>query len=206
MRQLVSDFVIFGEMSAVERSSKVSREAYLAYLDAADRKAEYLDGMIYDMAGRSLAHGQLAINFAASIHGASRGQGCRVFSSDVKVEIAGDGSIVFPDLSVVCGPVQTPSDRKDILLNPILIVEVLSPDRAAYDRGGKFMKYATIPSLREYVLVEQTHPSVDIFYRTESWLWDIRSHPSMDGVVTLRSISVEFPLRDLYRDVELGLG
>jgi Uma2 family endonuclease len=159
-------------MRSVEKSQRVSLEAYLAYDDSLDGKSEYFDGEIFDMAGVSYAHAVICSNLSAVFYNALKGTGCRASSSDIKVQIEAADSMTYPDLSIVCGTPELAWPRKDILRNPTVIVEVLSPGTDGYDRGGKFRKYKRLRSLREYVLVEQDSVNIDVFFLNEDGVWN----------------------------------
>jgi Uma2 family endonuclease len=194
-------FLIFEIMTPVLKHRRVSREAFLDYLASIEGKAEWLDGEIFDMAGGTYVHSLISTNACGEIRAALKGRDCRTFSSDLLLEIASDQSLVFPDGMVICGPPEFVLNRNDIVKNPTLILEVLSKDRADYDRGGKFTKYRSIPTLTEYVLVDQYAPKVDVFFRTGSGLWDIRSYEDISEQVQFQSISIQVPMTEIYRDV-----
>lgn len=180
---------------------KVSRAAFLSYLDSIEGKAEFLDGWIYDMAGGTPAHSLIANNVGAELRSNLKDSGCRAYNSDLTIEIDADGSIVFPDVSVVCGALETTDDRADIATNPVLIVEVLSSSSWRYDRGGKLRKYMTIPSLREYVIIEQTIPQVDVMTRADDGSWKFATYQEFTDLVVLESLGIQISVADIYRDV-----
>ncbi|MEY3441729.1 MAG: hypothetical protein RLZZ519_10 [Bacteroidota bacterium] len=191
-------------MSSVERPNKVSLEVYLEVEDANEEKSEFYNGEIFSMAGGSYAHGVIGSNIHGALFSKLKGSGCRANTSDVKVQIEAANAIVYPDVTVVCGLPEYAWPRKDIIRNPTLIVEVLSPDNAAYDRGGKFRKYKTLKSLREYVLVEQDSANVDVFYLDDVGQWVNESYSGLEAEVILRSLGVRIEMEDIYRDVEFA--
>jgi Uma2 family endonuclease len=191
-------------MSAAVRNRKASLEEFIAYLDASDHKAEWLNGEIWDMAGGTPAHTLIAGNIAGEMRQSLKGSGCKVYPSDLIVQLSPDGDIVFPDVSVICGELLTSLKRKDFVRNPTLVVEVLSKDRADYDRGEKFAKYRSVPSIMEYVLVDQYAPQVDVFFRTTSGFWDIHTYTGIEETVVLQSIGASVAMAEIYRDVTFG--
>lgn len=178
-----------------------SRLEFLAYLDAIEGKAEFLDGEICDVAGGSPAHSLIATNVTGELRNLLKGSGCRAYNSDLIVGIEADGAIVFPDASVVCGELKSSEDRADIITNPTLIVEVLSSSNWRYDRGGKLRKYMTVPSLKEYVIIAQVIPQVDVMSLSEDGGWRFTTYQDMADVVVLHSLGVKMPLTEIYRDV-----
>lgn len=174
---------------------------FLQYLDSIEGKAEYLNGEIYDMAGGSPNHSLIEANTQRELGNALENSTCNVFSNSLTIQIESDGSIVFPDASIVCGEVETTTDRKDIATNPTLIVEVLSPSNMKWDRGGKLLKYWTIPSLMEYVLIEQTHPQVDVYTKSPNGEWVFSSYQDLEDIVLLHSVGIQVPMKGIYRRV-----
>jgi len=146
---------------------------YLAAEATSDVRHEYLNGEVWAMAGGTPEHGALALAIGGELRGALRGKPCRVYSSDVRVRVSDTGLSTYPDVSVVCGQLETAPDDKDAITNPVVLVEVLSDTTEAYDRGAKAAHYRRTPSLREYVLVSQAEPLVEVFRRAESGRWEL---------------------------------
>ena len=184
----------------------ISPAEYLREERLSATKHEYVDGEIFAMAGASAAH--KAITFAASglLYAALRGSKCRGFGSDLRVATgtARDDIYTYPDLSIVCGEPQFLDANRDTLLNPVVLVEVLSPSTAAYDRGKKFERYRRIPSLQEYVLLEQDRVHAEIFTRQDDNSWVLRELSDGSAVLPLRAVSVEIPFGALYEGVDFG--
>lgn len=184
--------------------STYSYAAYLAMEAEAEQKHEYHGGEITAMAGGTLAHGQIAMNFGRAIgNGLEKaGKACSTFSSDVRVHIQEAKRGFYPDLSVVCGAPETSDQDPQALANPLLVVEVLSPTTAAFDRGTKFAHYRQLKSLREYVLISQNEAMVDVFYRREDDAWEIETYFGLEAKVALLSLGIEVLSADIYRLVE----
>jgi Uma2 family endonuclease len=173
---------------------------YVAEEQVSGSKHEHLDGQIHAMAGGSPEHGLIAINVGAELRNKLLGRPCRVFSSDVRIRVRATGLATYPDISVVCGRVERDPEDQNTIVNPIVLVEVLSPSTEAYDRGEKFAHYRRIPSLREYVLVSQAKRRVEVFRRNEdpSWtLYEVQGSSSVE----LASVGCELALDELYRGV-----
>jgi Uma2 family endonuclease len=182
--------------------SNLTEEQYLAIERAAEFKSEFLDGVMYAMSGGSPQHSSLAVSIVAELYGMLRGSECHVFNSDLRVR-ASSRMYTYPDVSVVCGKPLLADDQKDVLLNPIVIFEILSPSTELYDRGMKFQLYRTIPSLREYILVDQNKVQIEQYIHQDASTWILRDHQGLDAELKLDSIGASLPLRLIYDRVDL---
>lgn len=178
-------------------------EEYLAFERASAEKHEYRDGEIVAMAGASYAHNLLVMNTGASLHTQLRGRPCRVLPSDLRVYIPASHLFTYPDLTVVCGQPHFSDDRQDTLLNPQVIIEVLSPSTEGYDRGAKFRHYRTIESLREYVLIEQDSYRVEHFARQANDLWLLSDAIGTEATLRLSTLDCTIPLAEVYEEVPI---
>ncbi len=185
-----------------EPKPHLSPVEYLALDREAEERSEYLDGEMFSMAGGSREHALIAANLVGELRGQVRHRPCEVYGSDMRVLVEASGLYTYPDLSVVCGePIFGPDGRRDILRNPTLLIEVLSPSSEAYDRGKKFEHYRAIPSFREYLLVSQERPLVDRFLRQESGIWLFSTAGGLDAKVELSSIGARLALSEVYAKV-----
>jgi Uma2 family endonuclease len=181
---------------------------YLTFERAAADRHEYLDGLIYAMAGESENHGRICVNLTASLVPQLRGSRCEVFSKDTKV-LCGpyrahtrEGLYAYPDLVVVCGAGQYHDQARDVLLNPTVLFEVLSPSTEAFDRGEKFDRYRRwLPSLQDYVLVVQERPTLDHYHRTAPDQWTLTTRRGLDASLVLDAIGARLHLREVYERV-----
>jgi Uma2 family endonuclease len=176
-------------------------EEYLAIDRAADLKSEYYDGRMYAMAGGSVRHGVIIPNLYGELGQALKGKSRTLLSNDVRLRVAPKGLYTYPDAMVVCGTIQATDDHHDTVLNPALIVEVLSPSTEAYDRGFKFEQYRSLESLREYALVSQRRPCVEIYRRREQSEWVLHSFIGLDARCQFESIACAIDLSEIYRNV-----
>jgi Uma2 family endonuclease len=175
---------------------------YLARERAAEAKSEYLDGAIVAMAGASRAHSLINTNLAGLLNAALRDQPCEVHASDMRVRAATGRLYTYPDIAVVCGPAQYEDAHGDTLLNPTVIIEVLSPTTEAYDRGAKFGYYRQLPSLREYVLIAQDQMLVEHYaWRPDGWLL---TEARGAGALAFPALGCALPLTEIYRRVGLA--
>lgn len=187
---------------AINPQPKMTPAEYLAFERAqTDARHEYLNGEITAMSGASLVHNLMVTNLVISMGTQMRGRPCNVFSSDMRVKIPATGLYTYPDIAALCGPPQLEDDAVDTLLNPSVIIEVLSPSTEAYDRGAKFAHYQSIESLQEYILVAQDKPRIEIFRRQENgnWLYSVAETP--EATVSLDVINCELALADVYNGV-----
>jgi Uma2 family endonuclease len=191
-------------------------EEYLAFERASEERHEYLDGVIYAMAGESPDHGRICMNLAATFVLQLRGSDCEAFSKDMKVccgpyrAHTREGLYAYPDLVVVCGAMQFHSQAEDVLVNPKVIVEVLSPSTEAFDRGEKFRRYrAWLPTLTDYVLVAQDQLVIDHYQCTstgspapqEQTRWELETLEGLDAHLHLPSIACTVPLSEVYERI-----
>ena len=185
--------------------TKVSEEEYLATDRAAEVRSEFLDGEMWAMAGGSMRHSQLQAILIAELVAALRGRNCQAFTSDLRVRVMPRRMYAYPDVTVVCGKPQLADDRQDILLNPAVIFEVLSPTTEQYDRGAKFRYYLTIDSLKDYILVDQLAMRVEQYTRGTEGTWTFRAYQKPEEESKIDSIAVALPLARIYDRVELPL-
>ncbi|MBK8046236.1 MAG: Uma2 family endonuclease [Anaerolineales bacterium] len=180
----------------------MSTAAYLAAERAAETKHEYWNGAIYAMTGASARHNIIVSNVIFSLKLQLRGRACTVYPSDLRVKVAATGLYTYPDVTVVCGKSVFDDRQQDTLLNPTLIVEVLSRTTAAYDRGAKFAHYRTLESLRDYVLISQDIPLVEHFARQPDDKWLLGVYDQLESVITLDGIPATLPLSELYDQLD----
>jgi Uma2 family endonuclease len=159
-------------MIAEPQSNRLSPQAYLAWEATQPKKYAYVDGQIFAMTGGTIPHNQLALNLASALKAYLRGKGCLVVMADVKVEVSVNGPYHYPDVMVSCDP--RDQDAMKLVRYPCLIVEVLSPSTADYDRGDKFTHYRQISTLPEYVLIDAEQISVDRYRRLSPRRWELQ--------------------------------
>ena len=183
----------------------ISPEQYLEIDRAAQFRSEYYNGRMYAMSGGSFPHAVLIPNLARRLGNALEGRPCVVATTELRVRISPGGLYTYPDLVVICGEPRfadgLENDAKDTLLNPTVIIEVLSPSTEAYDRGWKFLQYRKIDSLREYVLVSQTEARIEVFRRQNSGDWLLSETEGMGAVCKLESLDCAIALAEVYDKV-----
>lgn len=192
-------------MIAQVQPSSMTPEEYLAWEAEQPEKHEYLNGEVYSMAGGTLPHNDIAVNLTSALRGFLRGKGCKVRMSDAKVQVADQGPYFYPDLVVTCDD----RDRRaiDAIYYPKLIIEVLSPSTAGFDRGDKFKYYRRLSTLEEYVLIDAEKVGVDCYRKTSTGKWELTAYPedaanSENPILELISIDFQCPLELVYEEVE----
>lgn len=185
-------------MSSHPQTQQVSPEEYLAAERRAEYKSEYFAGEILAMTGASREHNLISLNIGSSLNIQLRGRPCEAYANDLRVKVSRRGAYVYPDVVVVCGEPEFEDKEVDTLLNPTLVVEVLSPSTERDDRGRKWEHYRRLPSLAEFLLVAQDQPRIEHYLRQESGLWLFHDATEEDAILELSSIGCTLALRDTY--------
>jgi Uma2 family endonuclease len=190
-------------MSSAALRTRVTPEQYLAAERKAAFKSEYFDGYITAMSGASREHNRIAGNFYYEIRNKLENRPCEAFIGDLRVRVNATGLYTYPDVIVVCGEPEFLDAELDTLLNPTVIVEVLSPTTESYDRGAKFAHYRRLPSLKEYVLIDQSQVLVERYLRQgDDWVFSALD--DLDATLKLVSINCSLPLREIYARVNFS--
>jgi Uma2 family endonuclease len=185
----------------VQDKSRLSFEDFLEQEAKAEFRSEYHDGESRPMAGGTFNHNQIAGNFYTFANLEFRDKSYRIFMNDVIVWLTLYHKSTYPDLMIVEGNIETLSERPNVMLNPIVIVEVLSTSTEGYDRGDKFKLYRSLPSFREYILISQSMIHVDQFVKTNDGHWLLTDYDGEDAVLKLKTVPFEIMLKDLYDKV-----
>ncbi|MBN1563081.1 MAG: Uma2 family endonuclease [Anaerolineae bacterium] len=154
---------------------------YLAFERTSTIKHEFIAGEVYAMSGASEAHNLITGSTYAALYNQLRGRSGKVYPSDMKVRTPATGSYTYPDITVLCGEARFADDERDVLLNPTVIIEVMSPATERYDRGRKFQHYREIRSLQEYILIAQDAPHIERFVRQEGGFWQFSEDAQGDN-------------------------
>ena len=188
-------------MSSAAVQTHLTPEEYLALERKADTKHEYLHGEIIAMSGASFAHNIITANITTALNNQLSESDCIVVASDMRVRTHPEASYFYPDVLVVCDQPRFEDSTFDILLNPSVLVEVLSPSTETYDRGEKFKHYQQLTSLREYLLVSQEEVCIELYRRQET-RWKLIESRSLEDVLSLASIDCTLTLSDIYNRIE----
>jgi Uma2 family endonuclease len=181
-------------------------EDYLIFERESDSRHEFLDGEIYQMAGESLPHSRICVNLSGEVRNQLKGKRCEALSPNMKVRTSTASLFSYPDLTIVCGEPQFHDLKKDVLTNPQVIFEVLSPSTAEYDRTTKFQRYRMgNETLTDYVLVSQDKPFVEHFFKQPDGKWLYQSYGAIEDNLRIETIESELSLREIYDRVEFDL-
>ncbi len=176
----------------------VTISEYLVRERQSEEKSEYHQGEIVAMGGASRRHNLIAGNIFATWHAQLKGRDCEIYKGDMRVRIASAESYTYPDVVVVCGEPEFEDQHFDTLVNPTLIVEVLSKSTEAFDRGANFARYRSIPSLNDYLLVSQESVRLEHFSRQKSGRWLLSESVDLEDTLEFDSIQCSLALRDVY--------
>ncbi|MCO6489576.1 MAG: Uma2 family endonuclease [Phaeodactylibacter sp.] len=179
-------------------------EEYLTLEDQSDVKNEYEHGAITAMSGGTLNHGIIGNNINTHLSNVvqKKGTDCVTINGDVRIFIEKANSFVYPDGMMICGGIQTAESDKNSVVNPVLIVEVLSKSTESYDRGDKFHKYCSLAAFKEYVLIDQYKPVIDILYKEDSSYWKMTTTIGMDKSIYLTTLDCYIKMSDIYRNAQ----
>jgi Uma2 family endonuclease len=178
---------------------------YLEFERSSELKHEFLNGDVFAMTGASEEHNLISVNVITALKTQLRGKPCKVYPSDMRVKITATDLYTYPDISVMCGEAQFTDDRLDTLVNPTLIVEILSPSTESYDRGKKFQHYRELPSLREYLLIAQDSPRIERYLRKDNGLWEFTDAKGLEATLPLPSIDCALMLADVYDQITFDI-
>jgi len=193
-------------MNALREIEYVTEEEYAELEALSQTRHEYADGQIYAMAGASGRHNDLAANVLASLHAQLRGKGCKTRMSDQRLKVESVRKHFYPDVLVACPPLRYEGSGDLVLLDAIVIVEVLSPSTAEYDRGAKYLDYQQLPSLRHYLLVSQDRITVEHRWRASDGDWKTEVFVSLEGIVRLSAIECTLELAGIYEGLGIDPG
>jgi Uma2 family endonuclease len=196
-------------MTAKLKQKKITPEEYLELEEKAEYKSEYWDGIMIplhgeppELVGANINHIQIVSNLTALLSPLLRKRDCRVFPSEMKIWIAKRGKFFYPDVAIVCGKPQFVKNRRDVVENPLLLIEVLSDSTEVKDRAEKFWSYQTLESFQEYVLVSQNRAVVEQFTRQTDGSWRYLAAIGLESVITSQTIEAVLQLQDIYDLVE----
>lgn len=188
-------------MSAVPKK-RLTAEEYLEFERSSEIKHEFYNGRIYAMAGAKRRHNLIALNIGSEIRGHLKGRNCEAYPSDMRVFVPRFGLYTYPDVSIVCGKPEFQDAVLDTLLNPVLLIEILSDSTESYDRGKKFQHYRSIESLQEYVLVSQNEARIEKYIRQGDGFWVLSEAVGVGSSITFESIDCPISLAEVYDKID----
>lgn len=176
---------------------------YLAFEKASLEKHEFFQGEVFAMAGASARHNVIFSNLFAALFSRLKGKPCQPYGSDLRIHIPQNGLFTYPDISVICGDIVPSREDADTATLPTVLIEILSESTKDYDRGGKFKLYRTIPTLREYVLVDSESVTIEVFRLNRGGHWELEEYRLPADVLALPSLELHIPLADIYERTKL---
>ncbi len=188
-------------MALAQNIARLSEVEYLQLERKAETRSEYFSGEVFAMAGGTRSHSLIATNLLRELSSRLKTTDCVAYNSDLRVKVEATGLLTYPDISVVCGDQRFLDEQEDTLLNPSVVIEVLSDSTEAYDRGKKFEHYRQIPSCCEYLLVSQKEPRIEQFIRQPKGEWTLKEAAGLSAEIKLRSLGMALPLREVFAKV-----
>jgi Uma2 family endonuclease len=177
------------------------------YLDAerlALEKHEYYKGEVFAMSGASIAHNRIFSNTFLEIGTQLKGKKCQPFGSDLRIHIPKNTLFTYPDISIVCEEIETTDDKFDTIINPSVIIEILSPSTRNYDKGEKFTLYREISSLQEYILIDSERIMVEKFIRNSDNSWQLTEYKTIEQSFDITTVAIEMRLLDIYEGLAIA--
>ena len=188
-------------MAVAEPIKLLSERDYLTLERSAELKSEYFEGEVFAMAGGTRWHSLIGGNLVAELRDRLKGRPCVTYNAELRIKIEATGLCTYPDLSVICGPLRLAAGTDDTVLNPTVLVEVLSDSTEGYDRGKKFEHYRQIPTLQEYLLVSQKEPRIEQFIRQADGRWLLNEAAGLDATLELPALRISLSLAEVFAKV-----
>jgi len=191
------------EPVAVYNKTKFTAEEYLQFEKTSSEKHEYFKGEIFAMAGAGPRHNLIFSNLFGDLAYKLKGKTCRPFGSDFRVHIPENTLFTYPDISIVCGDIISSNVDQDSVTNPTVIIEILSPSTKDYDRGGKFLLYRDIPTLKEYILIDTGAIFIEAHRINKSGHWELEDIKGSEATLNIEAVGLSFPLKEICEDTKL---
>src|SRR4051794_6944195 len=191
------------EPAVAYQKQYITEEEYLAMEEQSLKKHEYYKGEVIVRPASNVTHNIIALNLIGNIATHLRGKPCKPFNSDQRIFIEKNGLFTYPDISIVCGKTETRNNDNWNILNPIIIIEILSASTKNYDRGDKFKLYRDIPSLKEYILADSESISIEAFFINNNNHWELREYRDIADELWIDNIQLSIPLKDVYEGTDL---
>lgn len=182
---------------------KFSIEDYLEIENTSIEKHEYYKGEIFAMSGAKMPHNDISKNLSGNLYVKLKGKKCQPYGSDVRIHIESNTLFTYPDISIICGDVVTRNNDDYNVLNPTVIIEILSPSTKNYDRGEKFKLYRDIPTLKEYILVDSESIHIEVFRLNENNHWELEEYNSTENLLHIKAINENILISEIYEGVKL---
>src|SRR6185312_3184920 len=182
---------------------KISIKEYLEMENASMEKHEYYKGEIFAMSGAKIPHNTISSNLSGILYNKLKGKKCKPYGSDQRIHIQSNTLFTYPDISIICGEIKTLNNDDYNVLNPAVIIEILSKSTKNYDRGEKFKLYRDIPTLKEYILVDSETIHIEVFRLNENNHWELEEYDSIENVLFIKAIDEKIAISEIYEDVNI---
>lgn len=192
------------EPAVVYGKKNFSIAEYLEIEQEASDKHEYYRGEMFAMAGAGPKHNIIFKNIFRELAYTLKGKPCQPYGSDQRIHIPENGLFTYPDISIICGDIDTSKEDKDSIIHPVMIFEILSPSTRDYDRGSKFTFYRAIATLKEYILVDSDSISVEVFRLNENRFWQLEEYNQMNQSLQLQTLGFSIPISEIYDGVNIS--
>ena len=191
------------EPAVAYSKEKISIEAYLEMENASMEKHEYYKGEVFAMSGAKVPHNAISGNLFVALANKLKGKKCRPYNSDQRIHIQSNTLFTYPDISIICGEIITLNNDDYNVLNPSVIIEVLSKSTKNYDRGEKFKLYRDIPTLREYILADSESIHIEVFRLNKNKRWELEEYNSIEDLLYIKAIDEKIPVSETYSGVNV---
>lgn len=191
------------EPAVAYSKQKLTIEQYLEFENATDEKHEYYQGEIFAMSGAKITHHEIVVNTLSSIRQSLKGKSCKPYNSDQRIYIEKNTLFTYPDISVFCDGIVTLDNDEMNAVNPVILIEVLSPSTKEYNRGTKFKLYRDIPTLKEYILIDSETINVEVFSINREGYWELREYKMISDTLTINTIQMQLELEEIYSGTKL---
>jgi Uma2 family endonuclease len=191
------------EPLVVYNKTKLTVEEYLQFENESIEKHEFYDGEVFAMAGAGLRHNKIFSNVFGKLSHKLTGKSCQPYGSDLRIHIPENTLFTYPDISIICGDILQSDIDVDTLVQPTVLIEILSHSTQDYDRGGKFKLYRDIPTLKEYILIDSESIDVEVFRINASGHWQLEEYKDLGGFLEIAAVEVAVTLSEIYEGTKL---
>ncbi|MEK6781005.1 MAG: Uma2 family endonuclease [Bacteroidota bacterium] len=187
----------------VYSKSKLTQEEYLLFEKTSKKKHEYFKGEVFAMAGAGARHNVIFSNTFIGIGSQLKGKFCKPYGSDLRIHIPENTLYIYPDISIICGEIIPSQTDPDTAVQPSVLIEILSPSTKNYDRGGKFILYRDIPTLKEFIIIDSDSISIEAYHINLQGNWELKDLRSIDDTLAIQAVGVSLTLKEIYEGTKL---
>lgn len=182
---------------------KLTMEEYLQFERESVQKHEFYNGEVFSMAGAGRRHNKIFSNIFTAVGISLKGKSCQPYGSDMRIHIPENSLFTYPDISIICGDILLSDEDQDTAIQPIVLIEILSPSTKDYDRGGKFKLYRDIPTLKEFILIDSESINVEAFRINANTHWELEEYKTISETLRIPSVEIAIPLSEIYEGTKI---